>query len=38
MKSGRKHMKKLAEDRKFTVPDGDSIMQVVSLRSSNQSH
>ncbi|CAM8917358.1 unnamed protein product [Rhodiola kirilowii] len=35
MKSGRKHMKKLAEDRKFTVPDGDSIMQVVSLRGSN---
>uniref|UniRef100_A0A7N0THL8 S1-like domain-containing protein n=1 Tax=Kalanchoe fedtschenkoi TaxID=63787 RepID=A0A7N0THL8_KALFE len=35
MKAGRKHMKKLAEERKLTVPDGECIMQVVSLRGSN---
>ncbi|KAL9677561.1 hypothetical protein QQ045_005794 [Rhodiola kirilowii] len=35
MRAGRKHMKKLAEERKFTVPDGECIMQVISLRGSN---
>uniref|UniRef100_A0A2P2M0M9 Putative RNA-binding protein EIF1AD n=1 Tax=Rhizophora mucronata TaxID=61149 RepID=A0A2P2M0M9_RHIMU len=35
MKGGRKNLKKAARDRSFTLEDGQSIMQVLSLRGSN---
>ncbi|KAK0591493.1 hypothetical protein LWI29_002785 [Acer saccharum] len=35
MKGGRKNLKRAAEEQSLTVQDGQSVMQVVSLRGSN---
>ncbi|KAK3206329.1 hypothetical protein Dsin_020375 [Dipteronia sinensis] len=35
MKRGRKNLKRAAEEQSLTVQDGQSVMQVVSLRGSN---
>lgn len=35
MKGGRKNLKRAAEEQSLTLQDGQSIMQVVSLRGSN---
>ena len=35
MKGGRKNLKRAAEEDKFSLQDGHTIMQVVSLRGSN---
>ncbi|GLT88505.1 hypothetical protein SLE2022_065280 [Rubroshorea leprosula] len=35
MKGGRKHLKRAAQEQNLTLGDGQSIMQVVSLRGSN---
>ncbi|KAF5452475.1 hypothetical protein F2P56_027470 [Juglans regia] len=35
MKGGRKNLKRAAEDEKFNLQDGQTIMQVLSLRGSN---
>ncbi|KAG7990153.1 hypothetical protein I3843_02G010800 [Carya illinoinensis] len=35
MKGGRKNLKRAAEEDKFNLQDGQTIMQVLSLRGSN---
>lgn len=35
MKGGRKNLKRAVEEQSLTLQDGQSIMQVVSLRGSN---